>query len=121
MVDYQHRFGRDASGMACRYAKGERGRGVSSLRINRGSRTVVCEFSRLFNPRDVLADAQLEAAIAGGVSEPTAEQGGTARPDLAATYPGTQEFAVRTPDGPASRRETMRCPNLGDALAGGEQ
>ena len=113
VADYVRRYGRDASGMACRYAKGERGRGVSSFRVNRGSRKVVCVFPRLFRPRDVLADANLEAAIGPPGEEPTATTGGTARPDLAAAYPGTAEFAVSVPGGVTSRRERMRCPDLG--------
>ena len=109
VAEYVRRYGRDASGMACRYAKGERGHGVSSFRINRGSRKVVCEFPRLFRPRDVLADANLEAAIgAPPVDEPSVEGG--ARPDLAAAYPGTSEFVVRVPG--ATSRRRVRCPDL---------
>ena len=113
VAEYVRRYGRDASGMACRYAKGERGRGVSSFRVNRGSRKVVCEFPRLFQPRDVLADADLEAATGRPGGEPTVDADGTVRPDLAVAYPGTSEFAVRVPGGVTSRRGKMRCPDLG--------
>ena len=117
VAEYVRRYGRDASGMACRYAKGERGQGVSSFRVNRGSRVVVCEFARLFQPRDVLADADLEAAIGTPGAEPTVDAAGTNRPNLAAAYPGTSEFAVRVPGGVTSRRGKMRCPDLGSGPA----
>ena len=89
--------GRDASGMACRRAKGQRGQrghGVSSLRSNRGSLQVDCVFPRLFRARDVLDDSSLEAAISSGVEEPVASERGTERPTLAATCPGVSEFEV---------------------------
>ena len=44
VAEYVGRFGRESGGMACRRAKGQRGVGVSSLRINRGSRRVDCVF-----------------------------------------------------------------------------
>ena len=113
VAEYVARYGRDASGMACRRGKGQRGHGVSSLRVDRGSRRVDCVFPRLFRARGALDDVNLEAAIGPGVSEPVATEGGTARPDLAATYPGVNEFEVRTPAGPSSRRESIRCPDLG--------
>ena len=113
VAEYVRRYGRDASGMACRYAKGERGQGVSSFRIDRGSRKVVCVFPRLFQPRDVLADANLEAAIGTPGEEPTVDAAGTVRPNLAAAYPGTSEFVVRVPGGATSQGQKMRCPDLG--------
>lgn len=119
VAEYVGRFGRESGGMACRRAKGQRGVGVSSLRINRGSRRVDCVFPRLFRARGVLDDVNLEAAIGPSVSEPVATEGGTARPDLAATYPGISEFEVRVPGGPSTRRENIRCPDLGTALGDG--
>ena len=119
VAEYVALYGRDASGMACRRAKGQQGQGVSSLRIDRGSRKVDCVFPRLFRPRDVLADANLEAVIGGGVEEPVASEGGSARPDLAATYPGINEFEVQSPVGRSSRRDLIRCPDLGTAREGG--
>ena len=113
VAEYRRRFGRRATGMACRYIKGQRGSGVLSLRVNRGSRAVDCKFARLLHVRGALADAELEAAMGGAVSEPETDRNGTVRPELATAYPGRLEFAVRTPDGPGMRR--MRCPDLGDA------
>lgn len=119
VAEYVARYGRDASGMACRRAKGQRGHGVSSLRINRGSRKVDCVFPRLFQPRDVLDDANLEASIGSAVEEPVASEGGTERPDLAATYPGINEFEVQSPAGRSSRSDVIRCPDLGTRPTGG--
>ena len=112
VAEYRRRYGRTASGMACRYIKGQRGSGVLSLRVNRGSRAVDCRFARLLYSRGVLADADLEAAMGTTASEPVADGIATARPDLATAYPGRLEFTIRTPDGPGTRR--MRCPELGD-------
>ena len=36
VADYRHRYGRRATGMACRYSKGQRGAGVLSLRVGEG-------------------------------------------------------------------------------------
>lgn len=119
VAEYVALYGRDASGMACRRAKGQRGHGVSSLRVDRGSRRVDCVFPRLFRARDVLNDASLEAAIGSGVDEPVASEGGTERPDLAAAYPGVTEFEVQAPDGPSTRRQNIRCPDLGTGQGDG--
>lgn len=119
VAEYVALYGREASGLACRRAKGQRGQGVSSLRINRGSRQVDCVFPRLFQARDVLDDASLEAAIGSGIEEPVASEGGTARPNLAAAYPGVNEFEVQAPDGRPSRRQNIRCPDLGTGQADG--
>ena len=108
VADYRSRYGRRATGMACRRIKGEQGSGVLSLRVNRGSRAVACRFARLLHLRGVLADAELEAAIGTAMSEP--DQIGTVRPELATVHPGRLEFSVRTPDGPVNR---IRCPDLG--------
>ena len=119
VAEYVELYGRDASGMACRRAKGQRGHGVSSLRINRGSRQVDCVFPRLFRARDVLDDASLEAALGSGIEEPVASEGGTERPTLAATYPGVNEFEVQAPVGPSSRHQNIRCPDLGTGQGDG--
>lgn len=119
VAEYVGRFGRESGGMACRRAKGQRGVGVSSLRLNRGARNVDCVFPRLFRARGVLDDVNLDAAIGPGTTEPVATEGGTARPDLAATYPGINEFEVRVPGGPSTRTENIRCPDLGTALGDG--
>ncbi|MCY3813200.1 MAG: hypothetical protein OXH15_15500 [Gammaproteobacteria bacterium] len=119
VAEYVRRFGRESGGMACRRAMGQRGVGVSSLRINRGSRRVDCVFPRLFRARGVLDDVNLEAAIRPRISEPDATEGGTARPNLAAAYPGVNEFEVQVPGGPSTRRENIRCPDLGTGQGGG--
>ena len=117
--EYVALYGRDASGMACRRAKGQRGHGVSSLRVSRGSRAVDCVFPRLFRARDVLDDASLEAALGSGIEEPIASEGGTDRPNLAAAYPGVNEFEVQAPAGTSSRRQNIRCPDLDSGQADG--
>jgi len=119
VAEYVALYGRDASGMACRRAKGQRGHGVSSLRINRGSTRVDCVFPRLFQPRDVLDDANLDAAVGTGIEEPVASEGGTERPDLAATYPGINEFEVQSPTSRSSRSDVIRCPDLSTRPTGG--
>ena len=111
VAEYRRRYGRRATGMACRYIKGQRGSGVLSLRVNRGSRAVDCRFARLLHSRGVLEDAEMEAAMGGGATEPGPDGIGSVRPDLAAAFPGRLEFAVRSPDGPGMRR--LRCPDLG--------
>lgn len=109
VADYQRRYGRRATGMACRRIRGTPG---VSLRINRGSRAVSCRFARLLYSRGVLADADLEAAMGGAAPEPAADEIGTVRPELANAYPGRLGFAVRNTNGPGTRR--LRCPDLGD-------
>ena len=106
VADYRHRYGRRATGMACRRIKGTRG---LSLRINRGHRRVDCGFARLLYSSGVLADAELEAAMGGAA--PDSGQIGTAGTALATAYPGRLRFAVRNQDGPGMRQ--MRCPDLG--------
>lgn len=106
VADYRNRYGRRATGMACRRIKGTRG---LSLRINRGHRRVDCGFARLLYSSGVLADAELEAAMGGAAPDPG--QIGTVRPALATAYPGRLTFAVRNFDGPGKRQ--MRCPDLG--------
>lgn len=106
VADYRHRYGRRATGMACRRVKGTPG---LSLRINRGHRRVNCRFARLLYSSGVLADAELEAAMGG--TAPNPGQIGTARLALATAYPGRLRFAVRNQDGPGMRQ--MRCPDLG--------
>ncbi len=110
VADYRERYGRRSTGMACRRIKGERGSGVKSFRVNRGSRAVECRFARLLHSRGVLEDAELEAAIGEAPSEPDPAQIGTVRPDLATAYPGRLEFSVRTPGRPV---RSMHCPDLG--------
>lgn len=115
--DYRRRFGRDASGMACRQSKGQQGRGVSSLRVNRGSRTVECRFARLLPARGVLRDAELQDAMGGGDFVPTRDPAGS--DGLVLAYPDWQEFTVRAPN---RRGETqIRCPDLGAAGDNGEE
>ena len=106
VADYRDRYGRRATGMACRRIKGTRG---LSLRINRGHRRVDCGFARLLYSSGVLADAELEAAMGGAAPDPG--QIGTVRPALATAYPGRLTFAVHNFDGPGIRQ--MRCPDLG--------
>ena len=108
VADYRHRYGRTATGMACRRIKGTPG---LSLRINRGHRRVDCGFARLLYSSGVLADAELEAAMGGAAPDPG--QIGTARAALATAYPGRLGFTVRNVDGPGMRQ--MRCPDVGSA------
>ena len=110
VTEYRHRYGRRATGMACRHIRRQRG---VSLRLSRGARTVECKFARLLVDRVVLADAELEAVMGGAVSEPEPDRIGTVRPDLVTAYPGRLEFAVRKPRSPGMRR--IRCPDIGDA------
>ena len=101
VADYRRRYGRRATGMACRLVK--RIPGVS-IRISRGSRRVTCKFSRLLPASGVLADADLEAVMGAGTALGTV-------PALATAYPGRLEFAVHNSRGPGTRR--IRCPDLG--------
>lgn len=105
VADHRQRYGRRATGMACRRIKGTRG---LSLRINQGHRRVDCGFARLLYSSGVLADAELEAAMGGAAPDPGQI---VRRNALATAYPGRLRFAVRNLDGPGLRH--MRCPDLG--------
>ena len=109
IAEYRRRFGRRATGMACRYRKRQRG---LSLRVNRGSRVVERKFARLLHSRGALADAELEAVMGGAVAAPEPDLVGIVRP-LATAYPARLEFAVRNPRGPVTKQ--IRCPDLGGA------
>ena len=110
VAEYRHRYGRRATGMACRAIKRRRG---LSIRVNRGARTVECKFTRLLVDRVVLPDAELEAVMGAAVSEREPDRIDTVRPELATAYPGRLEFALRKPNNPGLRR--IRCADLGDA------
>ena len=49
--------------------------------------------------------------MGGAAPEPDPDSVGSVRPELATAHPGRLEFAVRSPDGPGTRR--IRCPDLG--------
>ena len=102
VADYRSRYGRRATGMACRLVKRTPG---LSIRISRGSRRVTCKFSRLLPASGILADADLEAVMGTGMAPGIG-------PVLATAYPGRLGFVVRNPRGPGTRR--LRCPDLGD-------
>ena len=102
VADYRGRYGRRATGMACRLVKRTRG---LSIRISRGTRRVSCQFTRLLPASGILADADLEAVMHAGMAPGVG-------PVLATAYPGRLGFVVRNPRGPGTRR--IRCPDLGD-------
>lgn len=117
--DYRRRYGRRATGMACRYVKGEPG--WSRYLKSRGSRAVDCRFARLLHLRGLLDDAALQESMGAAGPSPATAPGapssapGTAIGQRTAAGPRPQltDFTIRPTDAHGGLGRRVRCPDLG--------